>query len=139
MTIYIPKHFAIEEFVPPEKFKLMGEAALTLMDSRILITADQLREFFDTTITINNYKWKGDRIYSGWRPQDCPEGAPNSAHKAGQAIDCIIHEINGEQARREIIKNRTKFPYITRMEKDVIWLHVDCKFTGQNEIHLFKP
>ena len=26
-------------------------------------------------------------IYGGFRPQNCPEGAPHSAHKEGQAVD----------------------------------------------------
>jgi len=25
--------------------------------------------------------------YGGWRPPECPIGAPNSAHKTGQAVD----------------------------------------------------
>lgn len=25
--------------------------------------------------------------YGGWRPKDCPEGAPNSSHKEGRGVD----------------------------------------------------
>lgn len=31
--------------------------------------------------------------YGGFRPQDCPEGAPNSKHKTGHA--CDIYDANG--------------------------------------------
>lgn len=30
-------------------------------------------------------------IYGGFRPQSCPEGAPNSAHKEGLAVDRYDH------------------------------------------------
>lgn len=30
----------------------------------------------------------------GWRPQECPTGAPNSAHKTGQAVD--VYDPDGD-------------------------------------------
>lgn len=30
----------------------------------------------------------------GWRPQDCPEGAPNSSHKQGRGVD--IYDADGD-------------------------------------------
>jgi len=32
--------------------------------------------------------------YGGFRPQDCPEGAPKSAHKVGMAVD--LYDPNGK-------------------------------------------
>ena len=139
MGLYIPKHFAVHEFVPPEIYKSLGDAALKKMDEKIVRSADQMREFFGASITINNWYWDGDRLYSGWRPDNCPIGAPNSMHKKGMAIDCIVAGIKAARVRTEIIKNRRAFPFITRLESGVSWVHLDCKPTGKEEIVLFNP
>lgn len=37
------------------------------------------------------------QTFGGFRPQDCPQGAPNSSHKEGQAVDIYdpFNEIDG--------------------------------------------
>lgn len=37
------------------------------------------------------------KTYGGFRPQDCPEGAPNSAHKEGMAVD--VYDPRGDLDR----------------------------------------
>ncbi len=41
-------------------------------------------EFLDNPHTGNNVSGK---TYGGFRPQDCPQGAPASSHKQGQGVD----------------------------------------------------
>ena len=41
-------------------------------------------EFLDNPHTGNNVSGK---TYGGFRPQDCPQGAPSSSHKQGQGVD----------------------------------------------------
>ena len=70
--MYIPRHFSIEEFVPPHVYQERGERAWQLLDERMLITCDQMREAFGPMI-INTWhskklqKYFGYRQYSGLR------------------------------------------------------------------------
>lgn len=143
-TCYKPIHFCTEEFVDRKTFEQLGEAALGTMDVRILITADKIREYLGTSVTINNWKWGKDREWSGLRTVGSPFYSPYSQHSFGRAIDFIV---NGMQAQsvRNLIKANPKheaFQYITRMEEfpGMSWIHVDCcNWNKENGIFVFKP
>jgi hypothetical protein len=127
VNYYKPKHFKIQEFVPPEVYAALGEKASLVMDNRMLITADTIREYFGKPVTINDWVFGGERVLSGFRAAGCKIGAAYSQHKFGRAFDIIIKEIPAEVARKEILSNRDVFKYITAMESGVSWLHVDCR------------
>lgn len=140
LVYYKPKNFCAEEFVPPRVFHALGaHRVLLVMDLRILITADAIRDYFGRRVTINNWKWGGDRTLSGFRPADTPIGALWSQHKFGRAIDCLVDDVPAEEARQAILANRRRFPLITVIEDDVSWLHVDCRPTSTRKIELIKP
>lgn len=104
--MYIPKHYGIYEYIYPELYEAVRRQdpakvkyLWMAMDERVLITGDLIREFLDTSITINDYEWNhNDAINftrSGLRPPiDDPNnprdqfgGSLVSTHRFGQGAD----------------------------------------------------
>lgn len=139
MRYYIPRHFKVQELVTPTLYRALGDRAVLVMDYRILKTADTIREFFDQPVTINNWCFGGGRTCSGFRDESCSVGAKYSQHKYGRALDMLISGVPANIARAAIIKNAAHFPYVTVMEDQVSWLHVDCRCTSESEIVLINP
>lgn len=98
---------------------------LILMDDRILITADEIREYYGVPVTINNWYWGGNFKNRGFREMNTSVGAKLSQHKFGRAFDFDVKNVPAEQVRNDIRKG--KFPLITCIEKDVSWVHADVR------------
>jgi hypothetical protein len=125
--IYKCEHFAIHELVPPEIYNDRGEKAWESLDSRALVTLDQLRKAYGP-ITVNNWFWGKDRVASGLRIPGQKEYRPNSQHTFGRAFDCVFSKINPEIVRQEILRNQDMFPYIMSIELNTTtWLHFDVR------------
>lgn len=133
------RHFVIKEFVPPEVWDAEGENAIARLDPLILITAEQVREFFGAPVTINDWSLGGSLRYRGFRPASCMMGAVRSMHREGKAIDFDVKGHTADYVRKTILKNQNAFPHIRRMGRNVGWVHVDIKDTGKDEIILFNP
>lgn len=138
--IYKPKKFELYELLPRKfyhDYKYRGDSLWYLFDDRLLKTLDELREKFGKTF-INTWKWGGKREYSGWRPSDCEVGALFSQHKFGRACDCIFQDHRAQDVRAWIIDNKNEriFKYITGMEMEIPWLHIDVR--NYNGLLLFK-
>jgi len=123
---YTPKHFKAHELVPPDVYKDRGEKALELIDVRILITADTLRNYWGA-MTINDWYWGGKRVASGLRTPDSPHYKPYSQHTFGRALDGIFAKVNAEIVRQDILKYPDKYPFITFLETNISWLHCDAR------------
>lgn len=154
---YIPIHFSLPEFVPPETLSKWGEKAWWFVDARIAWTADAIWEYFNgeqflgvyplpagrasRRVWINNYQWGGPRKYSGYRPPECTVGVDESQHRFCRAIDFVVEGIPAEFVREVILrKDRDiSFQFITAMEVRVNWNHVDCRNTTKDKIILFTP
>lgn len=119
MTHYIPKHFKASEFLPK------GYSDLSVMDDRILEIADLVRELVGLPMTIN----ANGRQYCGYRPADCPIGAPKSQHKLGKAIDLHCSGMSAEDVRTLIKKAIASghLQNIGGIEEGTSWIHVDCR------------
>lgn len=125
---YEPKNFVTEEFVPKHIYERYGDISLSIfMDTRIIITADQIRKYFNRKMYINNYFFGGIRNFSGYRDNRSYVYNESSAHSFGRAIDFIISDLTADEIREEIIKKHKKFPFISRMELGTSWIHVDCQ------------
>jgi hypothetical protein len=109
------------------------------MDYRILKTVDVIREFFGKPCTINNWHLGGSRTNSGYRTPLTATGARWSQHRFGRAVDMLIKDVDAETARKEILKEKNHFPYVTVIEDKVSWLHVDCRAVSGSDIVLIKP
>lgn len=122
------KYFAIEELVPKAIFTKRGEKAWELIDDRLITTLDFIKERFPRgTVTINNWKWGGDREWSGLRVPASPYYSETSQHAYGRAIDAVFSHYTAEQIRQDILKNPALYPYIRGVELGVSWLHVDTR------------
>lgn len=130
--MYIPKHFGIKELVPKQVFADRGEKAWQLLDDRILLTIDMLREKYGS-ITINDWSWKKDgEKFSQWRglrTADSPYYSKYSQHSFGNAVDLIFKHVTAEQVRQDILANPVDpaFVYINSFEEGTSWVHLDCR------------
>ena len=124
--MYIPKHFEPQELVPPAIFDARGDKSLELIDDRVLITLDKLRNLFGPC-TINNWPWGGLLTQSGLRTSDAKEYSPTSQHTFGRAMDCKFENTTAAQIRKYLISHLQARPYITFIEDDVNWFHFDVR------------
>lgn len=158
---YEMRHFQEYEWLPPNIFKtyslqdrtyLVGGIRKTfwqIIDPRIAQTADQMREFFQATITINNWHDGGAYTERGFRDVNSI-GAPHSMHKIGCAFDGDIKGMSAHDVREQLLNHAALFPYLTRLEKwasaedqkagkEIKWVHCDIKELplGISRIHEF--
>lgn len=126
--IFKPRKFQLYEWFPEDfylkYYPVYGDRLWQMLDVRILKTYDQLRRRFGK-IVMNDWKWGGRNQYRGWRPFDCPIGAELSQHKFGQAGDGVFIETPICTVRSAVLKG--EFKYVTAVERDVPWLHVDTR------------
>ena len=126
--MYICNHFDIHELVPPAIFKDKGGQAWGQLDDRLLITLDRLRVRYGR-MTVNNYYWGGDRLWSGIRTPDSPYYSRDSQHTYGRAADCLFSMVSAEKVRQDIQSNpdHITFRLITSIELGTSWLHFDVR------------
>lgn len=126
--MYVCKYFAIHELVPQQVFEEKNELAWELLDERLLITLDALRERFGP-ITVNNYFWGGDREWSGLRTPESPYYNPYSQHTFGRAADCLFKDIEPEKVRQFILARPfdPNYQFVNGVELNVSWLHFDVR------------
>jgi hypothetical protein len=126
--MYRCDYFSIHELVPPNVFHDRGDKAWELLDKKLLLTLDMLRERYGS-ITLNDYYWGGDREWSGLRTPDSPYYSPYSQHTFGRAGDCIFKHKTAEEVRKEILDNPgdADFRLIHSVELGVSWLHFDVR------------
>jgi hypothetical protein len=136
------KYFKIEEIVDRETFETLGEDAWQLFNTDALIALDGLREFLNTSITVNDWSRGGSMQWRGFRSNKCPIGATKSQHRLGNAFDCTIKGYTAAEARSVILAHQDDplLERITRMEDKVSWLHFDLMELPANKerIYLFK-
>ena len=132
------KYFKIYELVPEHLFIKLGKKALRFIDSRLIESIDTIKERFPKgTMTINNYKWKGNRNWSGLRTPDSPYYSETSMHSFGNAVDAVFSEYSVDEIRNDIINNPDIYPHIKGLEMETNWLHCDTR--NEDKIQLFYP
>ena len=104
-NFYIPKHFKAYELVDRKTYSIRGEKSFELIDSRILYTIDMLREYYGVSIIINNWKFGGEREWSGLRTKESPYYSDYSQHSFGRAVDFLIKGIDSKIVRNNIKNN----------------------------------
>ena len=123
------KYFKIEELVSKETFDLIKEDTLwKLFDAKLLVTIDALKEKFpEGTMSINTWKWQGDRNQSGLRTKNSKYYSPTSQHSVGRAVDCVFSDYDEDSVRQYVINHPDEFPYIKGIELNVSWCHFDVR------------
>jgi len=137
--IKISKNFYLDEYLPKDLYlKADNHQSLIALISDELIASDQLLRDHFGPCTINNWWDGGDRIYSGFRPYDCPIGAVASDHKKGRASDKLFKNATAEEVRA-FIKSNWKQLGITKIEEGTSWVHSSVQYTGLLILKIFYP
>jgi hypothetical protein len=126
--MYTCNHFAIHELVPPHVYHNRGEKAWELLDERLLMTLDRLRDRYGP-MTVNNWYWGREREWSGLRTKDSPYYSDFSQHSFGRAADCLFRDHTAEDVRQDILAHADDpaFEMIGSLELGVSWLHFDVR------------
>lgn len=117
--MYKSKYFKDHELLPD------GYNDITVIDEKLLITIDQIRELIGLPLTVN----ADGRNWCGYRPPECTVGAKKSQHRLGKAADLHCASMSAEDMRVLLRKAIAEggFEHIGGIEKDVSWLHVDVR------------
>ena len=136
--MYTCEFFQLRELVPQKVFERRGAKAWELLDERLLFAIDRLRGKYGR-MTINNWHWGGDRMWSGLRTPGSPFYSPTSQHSFGRAADILFSDIAAEDVRKDIQANPNspEFDLINAVEIEVPWLHIDVR--NCERILFFKP
>jgi hypothetical protein len=138
---YRPKHFDLRELVSPDVYMSRGEAAWELLEPRLLVAGDALREKFGPC-TVNNWHLGGNYSQSGFRDPVTGVGARLSQHKRGAALDCKFANAKPRVVFDYVLAHPDEFPEITVLE-DVkatpTWLHVDVRAASWEGIRVIRP
>lgn len=126
--MYIPPNFKLYELVPPKVYEAWGLQAWQFLDQLALMSLQEIRAELGI-VTVNDWKWGGNREWSGLRTPDSPYYSPFSQHTFGRAFDCLIKGVTADEARQAIRdgKQNGKFQFINAIEVDVDWLHFDVR------------
>lgn len=135
----ITKNFILPEFISKETWDKYGHRALWFIDDRIIQTCQKLRDNLGIPLTINNWYYGGDRNESGLRVEGMKNYSSTSQHAFGRAVDIISKDMSAEEMRQHIYNKRHDYPHIKAIERNVSWLHIDCRYTNSNNFMLFDP
>ena len=123
------KHFGIYELVPQELYETVHEDVLwEMVPDELILSIDAIKSrFWRGSMSINTYKWNGDRNWSGLRTKESPWYSPGSQHTLFKATDSIFSSYDVDDIREYIIANPEEFPHIKGIELGVSWLHIDVR------------
>lgn len=144
----VPSNFKLEELFSGRLLESLGrsDSVWRLMDSRVLITLDRIRERFGI-VFVNDYLWGGHNHLRGFRHPfeilDWKKYKENgflkarfssftSQHCFGRAADCSCHNYTAEEIRQDMRHNPNIpcYEYITAVEDRVNWFHFDVRNFG---------
>ena len=143
--IAISENFFLDEFIPPEIYTARGSQSIQLLDMRIIMGVQKLRELANVPFTVNNWARGGRFKERGLRSANTTTGARWSQHKYGRAVDIDPQGITIAQLFAILKANEKWFierSFITTVENisaTPSWLHVDCRYTGQDSLLIVNP
>jgi hypothetical protein len=142
--IAVTDNFFLDELIDPVTYSARGARSIELIDMRIVLALQHLREVSGRAITVNNWHKGGSLRLRGYRPEGTRTGAKWSQHKYGRAIDFHIEGLSVTQAQLLVLQHEQFFierQWITVMEdaRDTPgWTHIDCRYTGQDKIRIVR-
>lgn len=124
--ISLTKNLFLDEYISKEMYsKYSSQILIGLIDSRLIIADQKLRDIFGP-VTINNWWNGGERQWSGLRLPASPDYSLTSQHSYGRSSDKLFKNVSAEEVRLYIITHYKELG-ITCIEKNVSWLHSDCR------------
>ena len=140
----ISDHFYYHEFFSSGIWHNYDKALLRkLLDPRLIPLMEKIRTTLNKPIFVNNWKWGGNSMYRGFRPQNSSVGSLYSQHKFGRAVDFKVGSMTANEVREYILDNEHEYMVagVTRLESGLdatTWVHVDFAWTGKDHIHVFR-
>ena len=149
--MYRCKHFIIEELVPRWFYERVMELPLhpdmavkllwSMFEEKMLRGIDWIKEEYSPhhPVTINNWKWGGEREWSGLRTTESEYYREGSQHSIANAFDLIFKNTTAAKIRLDLM-SRSDVPF-SRVEGGVSWLHVDNHPTDlpKGLVYCFNP
>lgn len=145
----LTKYYRLEELVPPEVIKALGQSAQWCVDPVQAILMDFICDHFTRKATINNWHEKGPYSYRGFRPRSYSGGGELSMHRISKATDFSFSDLTPKEVHAEILKNEKLFmdKGLTTLENLSFttgkggpgWTHADSRWTGLDHILIVKP
>ena len=86
----------------------------------------------DVPVNPQTNSYVSGATYGGFRPQDCPQGAPNSSHKEGMAID--IYDPHGDRDKwltDDILEEYGL--YREHPDHTIHWCHLSIRAPGSGK------
>jgi hypothetical protein len=142
--ILVTDNFYLDEFIDPVTYSARGARSIELMDMRIILAVQHLRELTGKPITVNNWHKRGSLRLRGYRPEGTRTGAKWSQHKHGRALDFHIAGMTTAEVHALIMAHEQFFverQWITVIEdaRDTpSWTHIDCRYTGEDKIRVVR-
>lgn len=133
------RFFRVEELVDKATFSIFGDNAKTLFRPVLLFTIEQIRKRFEKPLIINNWSFGGEYQYRGYRPANYKHCSLYSQHRFGNAVDFNIDGVTATEVREDIKNNPliSTYYYITAVEKDVSWVHIDFRNYDKEKLGIF--
>lgn len=143
--VQLNEYFFLDEFIPPEIYSVRGSKSIALMDNRIIEGVTLLRKYANVPFTVNNWAVGGNRDESGLRLPNTRTGAKWSQHKYGRAVDIVPRGMTVRQlfailkAHEDEFVSKCLITTVEDVNVTLSWLHVDCRYTGMNELLIVRP
>ena len=142
-----PARFRIEELVSRRTFKRHGVSSLRFIDRNIFtILNAYVQRFPGKKIYANTWPFQNHDSalkpfeYRGYREPECTEGAKESAHRRGMAIDLDVEDVSSLEVQKIIKAEFEKFWRffgLTGIEDGTVgWTHNTCETWGTEELKL---
>jgi hypothetical protein len=133
------RNFKTQELVPQAIYNQRKDMAIQLMDSRIIRFIDTLRDKLGKPIVINDWCFGGKNHQRGLRTESSTYYKRFSQHTYGRALDFNVVGMDSDDVRQYILEHRNEdwCKDIMFMETGISWVHVDCRYTPNNEIILW--
>jgi len=126
------KYFKLQELYPRDLYNqlisvLPSELLWRMVNPKLIVLIDKIKEQFPKgSITINNYKWSGNREWSGLRTIESRWYSATSQHTLFNAVDMLFSNYETKEVREYLIAHRAEFPELGGLEV-ASWLHVDVR------------
>jgi hypothetical protein len=137
------KYFELHEVFPRDLYNLLvnivpAKIMWRMVNPGLVVTIDRLKEKFPNgSMTINNYKWNGDREWSGLRTKESKWYSPTSKHSSFDAIDAVFSAYKIDEVRNYVLENPDEFPEVGGIEMGTSWLHADVRSRRDGKIITF--